>query len=136
MKQCQKCPICPLVKTCKIIRSTSSNYTHEVKGRFNCQTSNICYLVNCKKCGMQYVGETKNSAQSRWSQHRDYVTGEKLDKTVGEHFNTRGHTVADMEFVVLENFQKNSNHLRKERERFYINKFNSKHKGLNRNVGN
>ena len=65
---------------------------------------------------MQYVGESKHSAQVRWSQHRDYVTGEKLDKTVGEHFNTRGHSVADMEFTILETFRKNTHQLRKERK--------------------
>ena len=132
MKKGKNCPNCPLVKTGNKIRSTSSNYVHEVRGKFDCQTENICYVVSCKKkgCGLQYIGESKHTAQHRWSQHRGYVTGPGTQAT-GEHFNSRGHSLADMEFSVLETFKKGSHHLRKEREKYYINKFNTKHKGLN-----
>ena len=54
------------------IRSTSSKYVHEVIGKFYCQTENICYVVFCKKkgCSLQYIGESKHTAQHRWSQQR------------------------------------------------------------------
>ena len=39
-----------------------------------------------------------------------------------------------MEFSVLETFKKGSHHLRKEREKYYINKFNTKIKGLNKDI--
>ena len=47
------------------------------------------------------------------------------------HHRPRGHNLEDMEFSILETFMKGSHHLRKEREKYYINKFNTKHKGLN-----
>ena len=56
-------------------------------------------------------------------------------QTTGDHFNSRGHSLAEMEFSVLETFKKGSHHLRKEREKFYINKFNTKYKGLNNKKG-
>ena len=40
-----------------------------------------------------------------------YVTGLGTQAT-GEHFNPRGHSLADMEFSVLETFKKESHHLR------------------------
>ena len=58
-----------------------------------------------------------------------YVTGLGTQAT-GEHFKPGGHSLADMKFSVLETFKKGSHHLRKEREKSYINKFNTKHKGL------
>ena len=71
MRKCQNCPICPLalVKAGNKIRSTSSKYVHEVRGRFDCLTENICYVVFCKKkgCSLQYIGESKYTAQHRWS---------------------------------------------------------------------
>ena len=74
MRKCQNCPICPLalVKAGNKIRSTSSKYVHEVRGKFDCQTENICYVVFCKKkgCSLHYIGESKHTAQHRWSQQR------------------------------------------------------------------
>ena len=31
----------------------------------NCRTSSIIYLIQCRKCKMQYVGETENSLHLR-----------------------------------------------------------------------
>ena len=45
---------------------------------------------------------------------------------------TRGHTLANMHITVLEIVKKESSDYRLEREKYFINKFNTYYKGLNR----
>ena len=43
-----------------------------------------------------------------------------------------GHSLADMKMVILEKVKKNDELYRKEREHYFIRKFNTYYKGLNR----
>ena len=63
-----------------------------------------------------------------------YVYNEHLNQATGEHFNSKGHSVADMEVTILEKIFSRDPQVRKERESLFIKKFNSKHKGLNKNL--
>ena len=131
MKKCLNCPICPFVKTGQIVKSAQSEYRTEIKQNVDCQTKNIVYLLGCKKCQTQYVGESNRTLQSRFSEHLGYVKNKKLDKTTGEHFNTKGHTISDMEITIIEKVHNTSDAFRKQREKMFIQKFNTKHKGMN-----
>ena len=73
---------------------------------------NIIYLLGCKKCQTQYVGESNTrSLQSRFSEHQGYVKNQKINKATGEHFNRKGHTISDMEITIVEKLQRNSEYL-------------------------
>ena len=55
-----KCKICPYVKTCKKVQVINSNAVVHIQKHHDCQTSNIIYMIQCKKCRWaQYIGETK-----------------------------------------------------------------------------
>ena len=54
----------------------------------------------------------------------------KLTKATGEHFNQEGHKVSDM--TVLEKIFISDPAVRKEREKYFIAKMNTKYKGLNK----
>ena len=75
------------------------------------QLKKLC--VCCQKggkpgsyCGTegQYVGLTKRKAKNRWGEHRTYARPriQSTSKHVGFHFSSKGHTVHDMSFVVIE----------------------------------
>ena len=81
---------------------------------------------------MQYVGETGRVAKDRFREHIGYVENNQLEKATGWHFNQRGHSVSDMEFAVIEKIFSQDPGVRKEKESVFINKFNSKHKGINK----
>ena len=68
----------------------------------------------------------------RFSEHLGYVHNENLGKATGGHFNIKGHSVSDMEISILEKIFSNDREVRRERESMFIEKFNSKHKGLNK----
>ena len=69
----------PRCKTCKHIvegDSFCSNTTgrkYNIKSRedvITCATKNVIYLISCKKCGIQYVGETSQALRNRMNNHR------------------------------------------------------------------
>ena len=55
-----------------------------------------------------------------------------MSKATGEHFNKKGHKVSDMQVTIIEKIFSTDPTIRKEREKFFINKMNSKYKGLNK----
>ena len=80
---------------------------------------------------MQYVGTSKHSAQTRISQHAGYIRSKNLNQPTGKHFNSRGHRLTDMSFVILERVMSDDVLLIEERESHYIRTFNTKYKGMN-----
>ena len=53
-------------------------------------------------------------------------------KATGEHYNLPGHQMADMEVTILEKIYNTDPQFRKAREKMWIERFNTKYKGLNR----
>ena len=132
MKRCNKCPICPFVQNCKSVKSTTPNTHVDINTSVNCKSANIIYCISCTKCRMQYIGESERSLQERFSEHRGYVATKQLTKATGHHFNLPGHGVSDMLVTILEKVHSLDPLVRKQREEFYIMKFNTKYKGLNK----
>ena len=100
----------------------------------NCEISNCVYLIECQKtnCNMKYVGETKRIFKFRLADHRGYVNNHDYTKATGDHFNSPGHSLADLTITVLEKVKSSDDLYRKEREKYFIRKFNTFYRGLNR----
>ena len=88
----------------------------------------------CKKdnCQQVYIGETKRMLYSRVAEHRGYVNNMMTDKSTGDHFNSPGHSLSDMEVTVLEQNKGKGAEYRKEREHYFIRKFDTYYRGLNK----
>ena len=86
----------------------------------------------CKKCpSFCYIGETRKRFRDRMEQHRGSIT-QKKDNPVGNHFNKPGHSVADLLPVAIERVLPKGNHLlRKTRESYWINQYDSVTFGAN-----
>ena len=69
----------------------------------------------------------------RLDDHRGYVNNH-VDTATGSHFNQPGHSLADMSVTILEQVRKNNDAYRKEREEYFIRKFNTIQKGMNRKI--
>ena len=78
------------------------------------------------------MGETNRALQYRFSEHLGYVRNKHVNKVTGEHFNSRGHSQSDMKISIVEKIYSNSDQFRKQRERMFISKFNTKYKGMNK----
>ena len=62
-------------------------------------------MIQCKRCKKQYIGETKRTLRERFKEHRQ-VTNNPLHANVTaavpSHFNQPGHSITDMELILLE----------------------------------
>ena len=63
-----------------------------------------------------------------------YVQNKQMDKATGAHFNQPSHDLANMKISVLEQVKINSDLYRKEREEFFIRKFDTLNEGMNRKI--
>ena len=81
---------------------------------------------------MNYVGETKRIMKFRFAEHRGYVNNGDVSQPTGQHFNSQGHSIADMYVLILEQVRSSDPLYRREREKYFIRKFNTFYNGMNR----
>ena len=94
----------------------------------NCTTSNVVYVIQCRRCAMQCVGDTKK-LHIHLNGHRSDITHGHLQKPVASHFNQPSHTLADLSIMVLEVRLSQSVDLHKKRESFWIYQLKTLHLG-------
>jgi hypothetical protein len=131
MKKCQKCVICPFIKEGKTVKGP--NFTWKLNEELNCSTQNIIYMIECnlEKCKQKYIGESERTLHERISEHVGYVRTKKTNLTTGQHFNKPGHSLGNMTVTILKKVKSKDPFYRKERETYYIRKFNTFYRGLN-----
>ena len=76
--------------------------------------------MTCKKCGLQYVGETENTLHATMNGHHSKIRTRKTEKPVAAHFCQPDHTMEDLEVMGIEKIHRNSKQWRKERESYWI----------------
>ena len=104
----------------------------DIAAPITCQTTNVIYKLSCRKCDWIYIGETHRRFADRLQEHRGYITQKKLDHPTGAHFNSRGHQPSDLLPLAIERvLPKNDHMLRKCREKFWINEYQSSSYGGN-----
>ena len=64
-------------KTCPFITEGTTSYTffstneqRQIRHHITCSSSNLIYMIQCSKCNMQYIGETKRHLSDRFGEHR------------------------------------------------------------------
>ena len=134
MKKCGNCKVCPYINEQKNISCNKRSW--KINTKLNCQSENVIYIIECNKenCKEAYIGETSRSFEERVSEHLGYAKTKDLKKITGAHFNSPGHTMANMKFFIIEKVKKKDQLYRKEREKFHIIKFNTLYKGLNKKL--
>ena len=70
--------------------------------------------------------------KARLSDHRGYINIKVVNLTTGDHFNQPGHSLANLKVSILEQVRIEDDSYRREREKYFINKFNTFYNGLNR----
>ena len=95
--------------------------SYKVKFHASCKSSNIIYLITCRRCGLQYVGETSQPLHARINGHRSDIVHRRTDVfPVAEHFNSGAHSVLDMTVMVIELSTSHDPCLRKVKEGRWI----------------
>ena len=69
---------CTCILESDSFKSHTTGAHHKIRGHITCTTSNIIYLISCRICGIQYIGETKNSLKKRFYGHKSTVKPKSL----------------------------------------------------------
>ena len=90
-----------------------------------CETFNVIYLIQCRLCNLQYIGETKRRLKDRFNEHRRPIlnpTGNYIHTAVSEHFLTSNHSDNHMLLIPIEKLKNGRDSFRKAREAHLIHK--------------
>ena len=137
-KGCQKCKAkkCTFCTTHLQVTNTfisvRSKHTFKIRHAFTCQSRNLVYLLDCRKCAnMQYVGETGQKLKDRITQHRSDIRTNK-ETLVAKHFNSNNHTVDDLACTAIEQIRSTNIEVRKQQEKKWRDKLRTHYPdGLN-----
>jgi hypothetical protein len=110
-----------------------TNTSYDIKSSINCKTRNVIYKITCEKCPtFVYIGETERSFHERFSEHRRDAENQDQKKPCGIHFSKPGHSLQDIQAIAFEKvFPKDQPIFRKERESYWINKYQAIEHGAN-----
>ena len=94
----------------------STGENHHIKSHITCETFNIIYLIQCRLCNLQYIGETKRRLKGRFNEHRRPIlnpTGNYIHTAVSEHFLTSNHSNNHMLLIPIERLKSGHDSFRK-----------------------
>ena len=61
--------------------------TWRIEKKVNFETYNCIYMLECKKCGKRYVGESGRMLKARLSDNRGYISNQVVAISTGDHLN-------------------------------------------------
>ena len=81
-------------------------------------------MIQCNRCNLQYIGETKRRLKDRFNEHRrtiDNPNTKSKPTTAAEHFlSSPNHTANDMQLIPIEKIFSNQDSIRKAKEAFFL----------------
>ena len=103
----------------------STGETYHIKSHITCTTFNVIYVIQCRLCNLQYIGETKRRLKDRFNEHRRPAlnpTSSYIHTAVSEHFLSNNHSDTHMLLIPIEKLKNERDSFRKAREAHIIHK--------------
>ena len=125
------CIICPYMAKTSQYSSSTTNKTYKIHGHYDCKTKNAIYLLTCKACNIQYVGQTGNTVNERIRGHLADIRANNQLKPVSRHFTALNHASNNLRVTVITQTTSDIN-LRLRTEEAWINTLKTREpEGLN-----
>ena len=87
----KRCQCCKMITSAGTVKS-SSGATVRLRQNTDCATENVVYLISCRSCNKQYVGETKGPLNKCMNGHRDDWRHCRFERSpTAEHFHSADH---------------------------------------------
>ena len=103
-----------------------SGETRPIKSNLTCDTKNLIYIIQCNRCNLQYIEETKRRLKDRFNEHHRTINSPNTKSkptAAAEHFlSSPNHTANDMQLIPIEKIFSNRDSIWKAREAFLIQK--------------
>ena len=104
--------------------SSSTGETFPIRKYMTCKSANVIYLITCKTCEIQYVGESGRPMECRIEEHCGDARHNR-NKQVGRHFNRPNHNACNISVIAIDRPPKNDTIMRKILEKEWITKMNT-----------
>ena len=122
-KNCAACPYISDGLTSYTFFSTGE--TRTIKSNLTCDTKKLIYMIQCNRCNLQYIGETKRRLKDRFNEHRRTIDNPKTKSkptTAAEHFlSSPNHTANDMQLIPIEKIFSNRDSIRVRPKKLFFN---------------
>ena len=90
------CTHCSTINKSNLFTSTTTSTVHKINNDLPCTSTDVIYLITCKKCKAQYVGQTHQKCANRMNSYKNDIAHFPDTLTdVSDHFNSPGHSVQD-----------------------------------------
>ncbi|KAG9329610.1 hypothetical protein JZ751_003466 [Albula glossodonta] len=76
-------------------QSTTTKQRYKITQHLTCKTPSVVYIIECKKCPVQYVGKTSTTLQRRFGDYRASIK-RCQHRPIADHFNQKSHTINDL----------------------------------------
>ena len=131
-----RCKVCNNIVVTRSFSSSKTGETFKINHKLHCNSKCLIYLLTCKVCGIQYVGQTTDKFRYRWNNYkaegRKAARGEDLmQKFLHAHFLSEGHSgiEEDGQIILID---KTDSAAPLQRESFWMYKLKTLHPhGLN-----
>ena len=98
-----------------MFRSSTTGIMYNILQKLNCNSKNVIYLLTCKVCDIQYVGETGTRFRERMNNHKSAINN-AYATSVARHYNSAGHSLQSVEILPIEQNQNRSEQERGNRD--------------------
>ena len=65
-----RCEVCLSIQETDAFSSTKTGESFKINHKLNCDDKCLIYLLTCKCCGTQYVGETSDKFRLGWNNYK------------------------------------------------------------------
>ena len=97
------CKACRLfISVSKTARSFHADYTVNIRGRLDCNTPGVCYLINDKVCRRSSVGSTINKFKIRWQNHKSHIRNNARSCEIAKKNNSEFHELTKDPLEILD----------------------------------
>ena len=103
-----KCLCCKQLKHTNQFKSSKTNQTYKIFHETNCKSKFVVYLLECKKCKLQYVGKSEWQFNIRLNNYRSHIKNCDINKLlpVEKHFLLPNHNFEqDAIYTIIEKIE-------------------------------
>ena len=121
----KNCVCCSYIGECKEIKFKNREEKFKLKSRFNCDSTNLIYLLICNGCGEEYIGETSRTLRERVSLYKSRIGDPNLGTIFVEKYV---RSCGKEQFSISPFYQMRNNNLntRRAHESAFIDDFKPK----------
>ena len=96
------CRYCPIIDVSGTAKSSHTGRTYSTPQGGSCKRNNLIYLLTCRTCNKQYVGQTSRALMDRLREHFYYINKRDLQQPLGRHFARADHQGLQLQAQILE----------------------------------